>query len=93
LTVKVNEHECELARVDPARVQALAMALERAGTEARKLGMVLVAAAGTEIAVRFAQRHPEGRLVLARANGPFEGDDGTTHPDRHGLERDESTGP
>ena len=87
----VNEEECLAAGLDPKAVLAIARRLDRAGRDARKLGLVVFGGSGHG-SLRFADgRGVRDRMLVVADLGPggWDGGDGACLPDENGLLRGE----
>ncbi len=85
---RTNDAECTAAGLDPDEVERIARRLERAGRDAKKLGIHIFGGSGSG-SLRFDT--PEGPLIVAQlTGGSWDGGDGGTMPDSEGLMRGET---
>jgi len=85
----VNENECVAAGLDPKAVARLVRKLERAGKEAKSLGLTIFGGSGSG-SLRPGGYDPRGPLVVGyMLSGSWDGGDGAEHQDSDGLMRGE----
>lgn len=88
----IYENGCEVAGVDPKRVASISRRLAKAGAEARAMGLLVFGGSGTGSLRWFEERgdiRSGGVVVSEFGGGIWDGGDGATHHDMHGLLRGE----
>jgi len=71
----IYNKECEQSGVDPKKVKAVAIRLQRAVKDANKLGLLVFGGSGSGT-LRYEDDFSKGKLILADMDGSWDGGDG-----------------